>query len=301
MQIYYYKDPSGNFGDDLNPWLWPKLKPDFFDNDQSELFVGIGTLLNHRLPVEPIKHIFGSGVGYGRHPVVDGKWIVHAVRGPLSAEALKLPPEKAITDAAVLIRLVAPETPAKRHRCGLVVTGHSLAQYNWESVCEKANIRFISCHWDVDTVLDAMGECELLLCEAMHGAIVADALRIPWVPVSLYGKLLDFKWQDWLASLQMKYLPERLTPIYAPEHHHSLQARLKTEMKRLLFKSGLKLKNLTPPRPRSTGEQELEQVLVQLNRLSQAEGALSDERLLDQHTERLNNLLELVSSTRGCR
>ena len=296
MRLHYFQDPAGNFGDDLNLWLWPKLKPDLLDDNRDELFVGIGTLLNHRLPAEPVKHVFGSGVGYGRTPIVDKTWIVHAVRGPLSADALGLRSSKAITDAAVLIRLVAPTIPKKRHRCGLVVTGHSLAQYDWASVCAQAGISFISCHWDVGRVLQAMGECEMLLCEAMHGAIVADALRIPWVPVSLYGKLLDFKWKDWLGSLQMEYRPEYLTPIYAPDPG-SLKSRLKTETKRLLSQFGYKPASWTPTRPRATGARELDQVLTQLQPLSRSTGTLSNDSLLDRHVERFSALLELAPAS----
>ena len=65
MQLYYFKDRHGNFGDDLNPWLWGQLLPEVLRGPSDELFVGIGTLLNHRLPAAPIKHVFGSGHGYG--------------------------------------------------------------------------------------------------------------------------------------------------------------------------------------------------------------------------------------------
>lgn len=34
----------------------------------------------------------------------------------------------------------------------------------------------------------------------MHGAIVADAYRIPWIGVDMYG-INKFKWQDWMLSL----------------------------------------------------------------------------------------------------
>ncbi len=50
MKLYYFIDPSGNFGDDLNPWIWDRLLPDFFDQNADTLFIGIGTLLNHRIP-----------------------------------------------------------------------------------------------------------------------------------------------------------------------------------------------------------------------------------------------------------
>ncbi len=29
MKLYYYKDVIGNFGDDLNSWLWDALIPNF--------------------------------------------------------------------------------------------------------------------------------------------------------------------------------------------------------------------------------------------------------------------------------
>ena len=45
MKLVYYQDPKGNFGDDLNPWLWERLLPGRLDDDPSELLVGMGTIL----------------------------------------------------------------------------------------------------------------------------------------------------------------------------------------------------------------------------------------------------------------
>jgi hypothetical protein len=61
MRLHYYKDPHGNFGDDLNPWLWSKLIPDLLDDDGRTLFVGIGTILRREIPRGPGKVVFGSG------------------------------------------------------------------------------------------------------------------------------------------------------------------------------------------------------------------------------------------------
>ncbi len=92
MQLHYYRDGIGNFGDDLNAWLWPRLIPDLLDDNPDTLFLGIGTLLNNRLPSRPRKVVFGTGAGYGESlPSLDERWRIYCVRGPLTAMALGLP------------------------------------------------------------------------------------------------------------------------------------------------------------------------------------------------------------------
>jgi succinoglycan biosynthesis protein ExoV len=295
MRLHYYKDPQGNFGDDLNPWLWPRLIPHLLDDNSNELFVGIGTLLNDTLPVAPVTHIFGSGVGYGKRlPVVDERFVIHALRGPLSAAALGVSANLAVTDAAVLIRLFAPVRPTPHVRCGLIAHSSSLDQFDWSVTCELAGIRFINCQWDVDHVLQAMGECEIMLCEAMHGAIVADALRIPWIPLSLYGDLLSFKWEDWLASLNMRYAPQRITPLFSDDRL-ARKDRFKTKLKRILRQCGIWRAEWALPRPAATGKRELDQAADELRRLATQAGNLSNDSLVSLHTERYQELLSRLS------
>lgn len=291
MKLFYYQDPRGNFGDDLNAWLWPKLIPHVLDDNQEERFVGIGTLLNHKLPATPKLHVFGSGVGYGEAPELTDRLIVHAVRGPLSASALGLPAEKAITDAAVLVRCFPAPAVPKKHAIGLIPAGHSLDQHDWERTCRAGDIAFISCHWSVDRVLTALAECELVLCEAMHGAIVADALRVPWIPVSLYGQTLDFKWNDWLATVGMRYAPQSLSPLY-DESAHTPRERVKNRAKRLLRGLGLYGSDWTPPPPRPSTQREIDQAIDKLKSIARTAPWLSDEYLLDAHQERYERLLE---------
>ncbi|MFY7914956.1 MAG: hypothetical protein ACOVPA_09850, partial [Rubrivivax sp.] len=132
MRLYYFRDPAGNFGDDMNPWLWSRLAPGFLDEDPSDWFVGIGTLLNHRLPQTGRLHVMGSGAGYGRSMVVDERSRIHAVRGYHTAQSLGLPLDTAVADAAVLIRKVAlPQAQLSRQRVGVMFTGQSLAAFDW--------------------------------------------------------------------------------------------------------------------------------------------------------------------------
>ena len=103
MKLYYYRTGVRNFGDDLNNWLWPKLIPELLDPTDGYLLIGIGTILNRRIPESPQKVVFGAGVGYGERPVLDDSWTVYCVRGPLTAAALELSPDLAITDPAILV------------------------------------------------------------------------------------------------------------------------------------------------------------------------------------------------------
>jgi succinoglycan biosynthesis protein ExoV len=114
--VKLYHCPIKNFGDALNTWLWPQLLPEVFDEDESVRFVGIGTLLNvGDLPPEPYKVVFGSGAGYGkRASVIDEKWRLYCVRGPLTAHALGVGAELALTDAAVLLRLLELPPPPRK-------------------------------------------------------------------------------------------------------------------------------------------------------------------------------------------
>jgi succinoglycan biosynthesis protein ExoV len=56
-----------------------------------------------------------------------------------------------------------------------------------------------------------------VVTEAMHGAIVADTLRIPWIPVVCSPEIATFKWRDWTASLDLPYRPIAIPPSSAFE------------------------------------------------------------------------------------
>src|SRR6185295_9202266 len=129
MLLYYHKDPRGNFGDDLNPWLWSRLLPGCFTGelphdprsrdmsaDGETLFVGIGTLLNDYVPEHARKVVFGSGAGYGPPPILDDSWDVFCVRGPATAALLGLDKAAAITDPGILVRTIELPHNALVHR-----------------------------------------------------------------------------------------------------------------------------------------------------------------------------------------
>ena len=217
LRLFYHRDPRGNFGDDLNAWLWPKLLPDLLtDGSASTLLVGIGTILNAKVPPGPGKVVLGSGVGYGKLPAVDDKWRFYGVRGPKSAAALGLAADLAITDGAILLRdLVAPTPPSDRS--GTVFIPHHESVYRLEargvnlpSLVASAGFDYLDPRWPVQDVIECIGRAERVITEAMHGAIFADTLRVLWRPVRLFGHVLSSKWIDWTASLSLDYQPRDL-------------------------------------------------------------------------------------------
>ncbi|UPW19192.1 polysaccharide pyruvyl transferase family protein [Agarivorans sp. TSD2052] len=293
MQLFYYKDEVGNFGDDLNPWLWPQLLPDFFNDDPSEQLVGIGTLLNHRLPSNKTLHIVGSGVGYGQLPNVTEHWKVHAVRGPYSAKALNLDPSTAVTDSALLLRNVMEPNYKADGDIGFMPHYLSCRSADWQNIAEACGFRFISPEWSVDKVFAEMAQCKFMLTEAMHGAIVADALRLPWKAVILGAHVNQVKWQDWLSTVDMRYKPEKV-PNYFYCQPISTVNSIKDEIKRQLQSAGLG-KNWYKPKPRNSSEQTRSEVCRSLSAIaSNAQGELSSELIQNKLIVRLNQCLDVL-------
>ncbi|MGB3636761.1 MAG: polysaccharide pyruvyl transferase family protein [Rivularia sp. (in: cyanobacteria)] len=230
MKLSYYKLPNGerNFGDDLNPWIWDRLIPGVLDNDQSVAFVGIGSLINDGLPYRT-RHaiktvIFGTGVGYGKSTEVklDESYKIYCLRGSLSAKALGVEENLGVTDGAVLIRRAYNNSTAKKNYRFSYMPHYELAGKGWELACKELGYGYIDPRCTVEEILSAISETEVLLTEAMHGAIVADALRVPWIPIVTNSTILSFKWQDWCSSIGIEYKPNYIERLQNPREKQDL-------------------------------------------------------------------------------
>lgn len=219
MKIYYYKSKEGNYGDDLNMWLWKRLLPQAFSSDGEVLFCGIGTILNQDIPPVPRqKVVFSSGTGYGHTPkgFGDESWKIISVRGPLSAAILNLPAEAAVTDGAIFLASLPEFSPLPaRERRGVAFMPHhenALSYGRWKEACRMAGITFIDPRSDSANATQIIRRSRLVIAEAMHAAIAADALRVHWIPVFASRNINHFKWLDWTLSLRLPYKPVALPP-----------------------------------------------------------------------------------------
>ena len=208
MRIYHWDSDHGNFGDDLNRFLWPHFMPELIDDDFDVLLVGVGTVLSDEIPAARRRIVLGSGIGYGRLPAdLDGPgWEILALRGPLSARVLGRP-ELAAADPAVLLPLM-PDFPAPAARTGTVFVPHwtTAAAGGWQEACAIAGVEFLDPRGDAHAVIRRIASAGKVIAESMHGVIVADAFRVPWVAV-VTGRDTPFKWHDWAGALGLRYEP----------------------------------------------------------------------------------------------
>lgn len=258
MKLYYaFSSGIGNlknFGDELNAHLWQRiLAPGFLDDDPQTWLVGIGTLLNHRLPRQGRLVIAGSGCGSPNPPNLREFWKVLCVRGPLSAKALGLAPLAAITDPALLCRRVWPaeqmgETPGAAegkasvrklyrrsympHMGDAYVNGEI-----WREICHRFDVHYIDPFAQPLQIIREIVASEVVFAEAMHGAIVANAYGVPWSAVRTHGTVESFKWQDWALSVGCEYRPLSLyRPMFNMARFRSTRWCL-TQMVALQFRA----------------------------------------------------------------
>lgn len=215
MKLHYWKNlPSiKNFGDQLSPFIWDKELEGCFNNNENELFLGIGTLLDNTVPVAEKYYVMGSGAGYHQKAKIDNRWKFYAVRGPLTADLYGLPEDVAITDPAVLTVKWHKPLKQETHNAKYFMPHWSTSGLSWKTICEKCGLELLDPKENVSTILNKIADAKLVVSESLHGAIIADTFRVPWIPVkSRFSDFSEFKWTDWQKSMNV------VCPIYSITH-----------------------------------------------------------------------------------
>jgi hypothetical protein len=130
-------------------------------------------------------------------------WNILWLRGPLTAQRLGVDRGLAICDAAILLRAIPLPAPAPSTGIAFMPHFETATRGDWAEVCAEAGITYLDPRGDVDGLIAAIRGADLVLAEAMHGAIIADALRTPWVPLLPIHPSHRMKWTDWAASLDL--------------------------------------------------------------------------------------------------
>ncbi len=213
MRLIYF-DGSGNFGDELNRVLWPRLVPDMFDEGDCDGFLGIGTIIGMPTPDCDRLHIFSSGVGYNNLSEWNVARRIWCVRGPLTARLLATGADSVLTDGAILTPWVvaADAAPPTTAAIGVMPHWESLHYPGWSEACDLAGFQLISPIGEPENVVRVLRQTRLLITESLHGAIIADSYDIPWIPMRTSRNFSVFKWMDWCLSMHVSLAAVMVPP-----------------------------------------------------------------------------------------
>ena len=204
--LHYCRIDGGNFGDDLNLLLWKRLFPNFGDLQGRVQFYGVGTLLDGKQDPRIKKVVLGTGVGETRQADREGNWDFRWVRGPRTAAEFGLSPDAALGDSAILWPELRPGHDVNGP-VGLVPHYMTCDSFDWQQVAQQAGMVLINPRQSPAAVVRQMRGCSRILAESLHGAICADAMGIPWAACVLAHRFNEFKWRDWLATIDRDYAP----------------------------------------------------------------------------------------------
>jgi succinoglycan biosynthesis protein ExoV len=239
MDIYAWSSGVPNLGDDLNNWLWKRVLPSTFLREKGTL-IGIGSVISpeHLSSIEnpnPI-HILGAGCRNQKYPLseVSNDLKIHAVRGPLSSVALGQNDQLPLIDGAYALKLTKIYgeliKQPKRYKFTLIPYFRSRKLINYTILKESKDINILhsSDYKSIENALLTIAQSEYIISESMHGAVIADVLRVPWSRLNYFlqnprdKETAEFKWKDWAYSMEMDDIPCLSIPLRNP---HSINPR----------------------------------------------------------------------------
>ena len=217
MKLHFWNGP--NFGDQLNLYIFPELFPDLLSAaEDGRLLCGIGSIIEENLiPDGQNIIIFGSGM---RYPIYKGDrtgWDIRFLRGPLSANCLSRPNDY-IADAAYCLSLIDDFktltcASKKKYKTSLIPYFSYAPLFPWQRVCNLVGVNYIDPTGHPKDIIKEVLSSEQIIAGAMHGAIVADVCRVPWIRLRMdqfpteNSLTTEFKWADWMLSLGLKTHP----------------------------------------------------------------------------------------------
>ena len=146
-----------------------------------------------------------------RLPTLDASWVIHWVRGPRTARRLGLPESYGLGDPAMLLpKAGRPQQARPGERSASCRISKASVAAPGTKRRRLPGSSLIDPRGDPAAIIAAIGSCRVLLSEAMHGAIVADTLRVPWIALRPLVPVHHAKWHDWAAALDLRIEFQRL-------------------------------------------------------------------------------------------
>lgn len=235
IKAFWYVNESGNFGDEVSPYLIHKIsgkipiccKPTFkgslhdlfdsifirksireailrllflFMNDSVFLVVGSILTLSNRRTIT-----WGSGFMNRTINIHAGQF--RAVRGIESAKRLKelnLSAPTIFGDPALLLPLYYSPKVKKKYPLGIIphYTEYNYFKEKWDGKYKIINLKTK----DVENVINQIVECRYILSSSLHGMIVAHSYNIPclWIEKRILEEE-GFKFKDYFSSVGIEF------------------------------------------------------------------------------------------------
>lgn len=219
VKVYHFRrnDGKNNFGDDLSPGFISAILNTNIDyaTPLTAQIMGAGSILSYWTKreralrrgiyeklrsVAPIA-IWGSGLIAERNLIMPTADIL-AVRGPLTANSLKVSNNVTYGDPGLLASLVAPAA-IKTDKIGIIPHYVDKSNPALSSIAESTEFLIIDVEAPWEQVLNQISSCTYVLSSSLHGLIVADSYGIPNIRLK-FSDLLnggDFKFKDYCLSV----------------------------------------------------------------------------------------------------
>ena len=195
----YWWDGHPNFGDDLTPWLLPRLGvAPIHREPQHARLIGVGSILEF-LPPDWAGAVWGSGLMSDQRYSLPRAHVL-AVRGHLTADRIGAPETCALGDPGILVARHLP-VPRKRWEVALVPHGHHRQHRDFLGLAgtRDLSVRIVNVHQSAPRAAQEIGSARVVMTTSLHGLITADSFGIPAVWTTLEPALGggDFKFRDY--------------------------------------------------------------------------------------------------------
>jgi succinoglycan biosynthesis protein ExoV len=158
----------------------------------------------------------------------------------------------------------------------------------WQLAADIAGVRLIDPRDDTAAILRRIGRCRLLLSEALHGVIVADALRVPWVALRPLATVHREKWWDWADTMDLRPQFRPLPASTLPEWASTSRLRRLHTTRTWLDRNERRLAALT-------SERLVDRAARALDRAANAPPQLSTDAALDRCQSRMLDAVQAIS------
>lgn len=206
-------ETKNNFGDALNPWLIRKLTgmeiinaSKSFNFRNKPVYSIVGSVLDRSRFDNMI--VWGSGFKSKDSKVKIKPAKVLAVRGPLTRDNLieqGIECPSVYGDPALLLpQIYNPDIP-KKYKIGIIPHYVDKKTQLLKSLTNTSDVSFkiIDIEDDIESFIDNVLSCELIVSSSLHGLIVADAYGIQSLYIRFSDKVSggNFKFKDYMLSV----------------------------------------------------------------------------------------------------